>query len=63
LRKNTVGYDRLINELMLIFSQFFESGKVPDIWKTAMTPLYKKGLASDVNICRPISLTRFMTDS
>jgi hypothetical protein len=44
--------------LMLIFSQSFQSGQLPDVWKTAVvTPIHKKGLVCDINNCRPISLT------
>jgi len=43
---------------MLFFRSHFESCKVPDIWKTAVvTPVFTKGLVSDVNNYRPISLT------
>jgi len=41
--------------LMLIFSQSFQCGKIPDIWKTAT--VFKKSLSCDVNNYRPISLT------
>jgi hypothetical protein len=44
--------------LMLIFSQSFQSGQLPDVWKTAIvTPIHKKGLVCDINNYRPISLT------
>ena len=44
--------------LMLIFSQSFQCGIIPDIWRTAIvTPVFKKGLSCDVNNYRPISLT------
>jgi len=35
-----------------------QSSTVPEIWKTAVViPVHKKGLTSDVNNYRPISLT------
>ena len=44
--------------LMLIFSQSFQCGKIPDICQTAIvTPVFKKGLSCDVNNYRPIYLT------
>lgn len=44
--------------LMLIFSQSFQTGQLPEVWKTAVvTPVHKKGLVCDVNNYRPISLT------
>jgi len=36
--------------LMLIFSQSFQCGIIPDIWRNAIvTPVFKKGLSCDVN--------------
>jgi len=44
--------------LLLIFNQSFQSGRLPAIWKHAViTPVFKKGLASNVNNYRPISIT------
>jgi len=44
--------------LMLIFDQSFQSGTIPDIWKTAtITPVFKKGCSCVVSNYRPISLT------
>ena len=43
---------------MLIFDLSFQTGKLPDIWKTAVViPVYKKKPPSDVANYRPISLT------
>jgi len=39
------------------FSSSFDTGSLPSIWRFAIvTPVFKKGLSSDVNN-RPISLT------
>jgi len=44
--------------LMLIFCQSFQSGAIPDIWKTAtITPVFKKWCSCEVGNYRPISLT------
>ena len=44
--------------LSLIFSSFMSVSKVPQSWKDAIiTPIFKKGLSSDVKNYRPISLT------
>jgi len=44
--------------LALIFSSFLSVGKVPSSWKCAtVTPIFKKGLASDTANYRPISVT------
>jgi len=44
--------------LMLIFDQSFQSGTIPDIWKTAtITPVFKKSCSCVVSNYRPISLT------
>jgi hypothetical protein len=43
---------------MLVFNQSFQSGKLPSIWKHAIvTPVFKKGLSSNVCNYRPISIT------
>jgi len=50
--------DGIAFPLMLISAQSRQSSTVPEIWKTAVvTPVHKKGLTSDVNNYRPISLT------
>ena len=42
----------------MIFSSSFEAGSLPSIWHSVIvTPVFKKGLSSDVNNYRPISLT------
>ena len=44
--------------LCLIFASSFENGSLSSIWRTAVvTPVFKKGVSSDVNNYRPISLT------
>ena len=68
--KHTVGPDGLtafflkhVSEavafpLTLIFNQSFQSGTLPATWKHAIvTPAFKKGLSSNVNNYRPISIT------
>ena len=40
-----------------LFNTCIESGKYPDLWKIArVTPVYKKGEATDVSNYRPISI-------
>lgn len=44
--------------LTLLFSTSFTSGSLPTIWRHGVvTPVFKKGVSSDVNNYRPISLT------
>ena len=44
--------------LMHIFNSSFHTGNLPKSWKHAViTPVFKKGLASDVGNYRPISIT------
>jgi len=44
--------------LMLIYCQSFQSGTIPDMWKTAtIIPVFKKGCSCEVSNYRPISLT------
>jgi len=46
--------------LAMIFSSSFETGSAPSIWRSdIVTPAFKKGLSSDVNNYRSISLTCF----
>jgi len=50
--------ESIVLPLTLIFSASFTFGKLPTMWKKAIvTPVFKKGLPSDVNNYRPISLT------
>jgi len=49
---------QLLNPLVAVFKYFVDIGEMPSMWKTAnITPVLKKGLASDVSNYRPISLT------
>ena len=49
---------QLLNPLVAVFKYFVDIGEMPSMWKTAnVTPVLKKGLASDVSNYRPISLT------
>ena len=44
--------------LMLIFKRSFETGELPSFWKMAnVTPIHKKGIKTDPNNYRPVSLT------
>ena len=48
----------LSEPLYLLFKQSLTTGTLPRDWKTAnVTPIYKKGVKSDPNNYRPISLT------
>lgn len=50
--------DVLCYPLSLIYNSFISVGKLPTSWKTAViTPIFKKGLASDPANYRPISCT------
>jgi len=49
---------QLLNPLVAVFSHLVDIGELPNVWKTTnITPVLKKGLASDVSNYRSISLT------
>ncbi len=49
---------QLLTPLHFIFNQSIDTGKVPQIWKTALVvPIYKKGKINSPTNYRPISLT------
>jgi len=44
--------------LSIIYQSFMSTGNIPDSWKTSIiTPLFKKGTASDPNNYRPVAIT------
>jgi len=44
--------------LSTIFQSFMSSGNIPDSWRhSVITPIFKKGLASDPNNYRPVAIT------
>ena len=44
--------------LMLIFNKSLGTGELPSFWKMAnVTPIHKKGIKTDPNNYRPVSLT------
>jgi hypothetical protein len=48
----------LCTPISLLFSLIFQTGSIPDMWKTAIvTPIFKKGPSSHPGNYRPISLT------
>ena len=47
-----------VDAVTLLFKKCYDSGKIPEIWKTAkVTALHKKGSKCDAKNYRPISLT------
>ncbi len=50
--------DVLSGPLAQLFNSFLSTGSVPNFWRTALvTPVFKKGIASEVSNYRPISIT------
>lgn len=48
----------LAKPLSAVFAHIFSTGVIPSAWRTAnVTPIFKKGVSSDVANYRPISLT------
>jgi hypothetical protein len=49
---------QLCHPLAILFNLLIQFGQVPDIWKTAIVvPIFKKGISSNPENYRPISLT------
>ena len=49
---------QLLRPLVVLYRYLIDQGQIPSQWKLAnITPVFKKGLASDVSNYRPISLT------
>ncbi len=49
---------QLARPLQIIYQKSLESSSIPDDWKKSnITPLYKKGIRSDVGNYRPVNLT------
>ncbi len=54
--------DDFISLVTALFQKIYDSGELPQIWKTAnVTPLHKKGDKGDASNYRPISLTSVLS--